>query len=153
MIDGTPKVVFHAVDFPNDFVKMPASMLEIPLALDPAAADLRRENRPEAVPPKPNRLMGDVDASLVQQILDIPQRKRIADLHHHREADNFGAGLEVAEDAGITHAARLAALPANDKPIFLLQSLGQGSRVAKNRRPRHANKGRAVSPSGKPTFL
>jgi hypothetical protein len=46
---------------------------EIPHRLDPAATDLRRENRPEPVPPESHRLMRDVDAALVEQVLDVPQ--------------------------------------------------------------------------------
>ena len=52
--------------------------------------DLRGEHRTEPVPPEPHRLVTDVDAALEQQILDLPQRQRIADVHHHREADYLG---------------------------------------------------------------
>jgi hypothetical protein len=31
--------------------------------------------------------MADVDAALMQKILDLAQRQRIADLHHHRQAN------------------------------------------------------------------
>jgi len=35
--------------------------------------------------------------AFVQQVLDVPQRKREPDIHHHCRADDFGARLEVAE--------------------------------------------------------
>ena len=51
------------------------------------------------------RLMADVDTALEQQILDLSQRQWVADIHHHREADDFGRTVEVAE--GISHLAKL----------------------------------------------
>jgi hypothetical protein len=95
-------------------------MPEVPHRLDPAAPDLGRENRPEPIPPEPHRLMRDVDPPLVQKVLNVPQRKRVADIHHDRQADDLGRGLEVAENARVAHAARLAALPISRKPIFYL---------------------------------
>lgn len=38
-----------------------------------------------------------VDATLVEQIINVPQRPREPDVHHDRKADDLGAGLEVAE--------------------------------------------------------
>jgi hypothetical protein len=33
--------------------------------------------------------MADVDAALMQEILDIPKRKRKSNAHHHRQADDL----------------------------------------------------------------
>ena len=41
--------------------------------------------------------MLDIDAALVEQILDVPQRARKADVHHHRKADDLGRSLEIFE--------------------------------------------------------
>ena len=38
----------------------------------------------------PNRLMADIDAALEQQVPALPQRERIVDVHHYREADYPG---------------------------------------------------------------
>ena len=35
-------------------------------------------------------LMADVDATLGQQVLDLPQRQREANIHHHSEPDDLG---------------------------------------------------------------
>jgi hypothetical protein len=43
--------------------------------------------------------MRDVDATLMQQILDITEPKRVAHIHHHREADNLGRGFEISKRA------------------------------------------------------
>jgi hypothetical protein len=57
--------------------------------VEPAPTSLRRKHRTEPIPPEPHRLMADVDAAFEQQILDLAQRKRIADLQHHRQANDL----------------------------------------------------------------
>jgi hypothetical protein len=66
-------------------------------------ADLGREHRAEAVPPEPNRLVTNLDPTLVQQVFDIAERQREPDVHHHGQADDFGGGLEVAKRAQFAH--------------------------------------------------
>ena len=78
-------------------------------------ADLRGEHRTEAVPPEPHRLVADIDPAFEQQIFNLPQRERIADVHHHREADHLGRAVEAAE--GIAHRRRLWIAPSRLKPI------------------------------------
>jgi hypothetical protein len=62
----------------------------------------------------------DVDAALMQQVFDIPQRQWIPDNHHHRQADDLRRRLEVAKNAGVAHLVRLAALTVSDRPVFPL---------------------------------
>ncbi|WP_233342237.1 hypothetical protein [Maricaulis salignorans] len=45
--------------------------------------------------------MRDIDPALVEQILDVSQRERKPDIHHHRKADDLGRSLEIFE--WITH--------------------------------------------------
>ena len=78
-------------------------------------SDLAGEHRTEPVPPEPNRLVADIDPPLEQEILDPSQRKRIADVHHHREADHLGPTVEVME--GILHPRRLRNASPRLKPI------------------------------------
>ena len=47
--------------------------------------------------------MTDVDAALVQQILDIAERQREPDVHHYRQADDLRARLEIAEGGAFGH--------------------------------------------------
>jgi len=68
-------------------------------------SDLRGEHRAEPVPPETHGFVADVDAALEQQILYLSQRKRIPDVHHHREADYLGRTVEITE--GILHRRRL----------------------------------------------
>jgi hypothetical protein len=74
---------------------------------------------PEPVPSEPHRLMRNVDAALVEQVLHVPERQWIPDNHHHREADDLGARFEIPKNAGAAHPVRLAALPFSGKPILL----------------------------------
>ena len=43
-----------------------------------------------ALAPQPHRLVADVDAALCEQVLDVPQRQRETDVHHHHQADHLG---------------------------------------------------------------
>ena len=52
--------------------------------------------------------MANVYAPFEQNIFDLTQRKRIADIRHHREAHYFGRAVEITE--GIFHYPRLGDL-------------------------------------------
>ena len=47
--------------------------------------------------------MADVDATFMQQILNVAERKWKSNIHHHRQADDFWAGLEVPKWGAICH--------------------------------------------------
>ncbi len=51
--------------------------------------------------------MAHVDASLVQQIFDIPKRERETDVQHHRKADDLGAGFEILERDRFGHSKKV----------------------------------------------
>ena len=67
-------------------VQVPAPV-GIPTVMNPSFSDLGRKHRAEPVPPEPYRLVADIDAAVEKKILDLAQRKRIPDVHHHRQAD------------------------------------------------------------------
>ena len=119
VINGAPEAMLKPVDLDENFVEVPPPVTEMTHCLNPAASDLGRKNCPEPDPPEPHRFMRDIDSALVQQVLDIPKRERIADVHYHRQADDLGRSLEVAKNAGIAHPVRLAARPVTGNPIFL----------------------------------
>jgi hypothetical protein len=62
----------------------------------------------------------DLDRAFVQQVLDVPQRERITDVHH-RQADDLGLRLEDAEDAGGAHPRKDVGSRFANKPVFLNQ--------------------------------
>ena len=45
------------------------------------------EQRPEPLPPVPHGLVADVDPALGQQIVDVTQAQRKADVRHHHQTD------------------------------------------------------------------
>ena len=59
--------------------------------------DLSREHQTEPAPPETHGLMAHIDATLEQQIFDLSQRQRKADVYHHREPDHFGRAVEITE--------------------------------------------------------
>jgi hypothetical protein len=63
--------------------------------------------------------MGDVDPALVQQVLDVPQRQWVSDVHYHRQADDLGRRLEVAKDVRVAHAWEAIGRYSERKPILL----------------------------------
>jgi hypothetical protein len=97
MVDGTPEVISLPTDLHEDFVQMPLPLRRLSHSFGSACADLVREVSTEAVYPMPDRFVADIDPALMKQVLDVPQRQREADIHHHRELDNLWRRLEVAE--------------------------------------------------------
>ena len=98
-----------------------AAMLLPPVARlhsrNPTFPDFRGEHRPEPVPPEPHRFMADVDAPFMQQILHIAERQWKTDVHHHRQPNDLGRGLEVAQRAAFYNALTLCGRPARLKPF------------------------------------
>jgi hypothetical protein len=68
LIDGAPKIMLHTQD-PDEH------LIEVPLISGSWSTTSQTigEIRPEFLPPAPYRLVGDVDATLSQDQLNIPQ--------------------------------------------------------------------------------
>ena len=81
--------------------------------------DICGEQRPESVPPEPHRLVTDVDAALVQQVLDVAKRQREPNGHHHRQADDLRTGLEKAKRRALGHDRKLRGRPARSSWFLL----------------------------------
>lgn len=96
MIDSPPEVMTLTVNFYKHLVQVPPPAAEFH-PLDPPLSDLRSEHRTEPDLPEPDGFMANVDAALMQQIFDLPQREREAHVHHHRKADYLGQRDEVLE--------------------------------------------------------
>ena len=75
------------------------------------------EHRAEAVPPKSDRLMADIDPSLVQQILDISKGKWKPHIDHHHKADDLRRGSKIPKRATSCHPSNEGGRPARLKPI------------------------------------
>jgi len=60
--------------------------------------------------------MADIDTSFMKPVLNLPQRRRKSDIHHHREADNLRRAIEITE--GMAHRRRLRNLARRLKPVY-----------------------------------
>src|SRR5208337_4637856 len=97
VIDSPPEIAELAVDLHKDLIQMPAPLGEPAHVRYPPLSDLGGEHRAKPVPPKPDGLMADVDPPLGQEILDVPQRQRVPDVHHHDQTDHFWRAVEISE--------------------------------------------------------
>ncbi len=75
VINGTPKVVSLTIHLHKNLVHVPLPFRECPQLLNTLSSDLGGKHRAEPVPPVADGFVADVDASLVQQVFDIPQGK------------------------------------------------------------------------------
>src|SRR5208337_110736 len=96
----------RAVTMPHErLVQMPTPLRIAAHVRYPLLSDLCSKHRAEPVPPKPDRLMADVDPALGQEILDVAQRKRVLHVHHHDQTDHFWRAVEISER--VTHGLKL----------------------------------------------
>jgi hypothetical protein len=86
---------------------------------DPAFPDLFREHRAKPVPSESDSFVADVDTALVEQILDVPQRKREPHIEHHCKADDLRARFEVLERGALCHPKTLAGARSQPQGKFL----------------------------------
>ena len=89
VVNRAPQIAGLPVDPYEHLIKVPAPV-RIPMMINPALADLGGKQRTEPVPPVPHGLVADIDATLGQQVLNLPQRQREPNIHHHSEPDDFG---------------------------------------------------------------
>ena len=82
------------------------------------------EHGAEPVPPEPQRLVADVDATFEQEVFDISQRQGKPHIHHHDQADDRGRRVEIAERtgwfSGAGHALLLMVSRGERQPVHLL---------------------------------
>jgi hypothetical protein len=64
-----------AVDLHKNLVQVPAPVRVCTLLLDTFRADFSGKNRAKSISPAPQSFVADVDPALVQQVLDIAERK------------------------------------------------------------------------------
>ncbi len=83
VLDSAPKIVPFAVDLLENLIKvsLPAAR---PHVFKTSLASFGSEQSAKPVPPEPHRFVADIDATFMQQILYVAQRRREPDVHHHR---------------------------------------------------------------------
>jgi len=73
MINCTPEIVRLPVDTNENLIQVPASIRKR-MTMNPALSDFGCKLWTESIPPESYRLVTDVDPTLKQQVLDLPQR-------------------------------------------------------------------------------
>lgn len=109
MVDRTPQIVRLAIDLYEDLIEVPSPLRILSMPLNALLSDLRGKHWTKTVPPGTHRLVADIDPSFMKQVLDLPQRQRKADIHHHGQADNRRRCLELSER--ISHPRTLRDVP------------------------------------------
>ena len=97
VLDGSPQIMGDAFCLHGNFVQMPLPRIPSSRHISAPHSDPSGEHRTEPVPPVPHGFVAQIDASLVGQILDVPQRQRKPDIHHHRQADRLGRRVKNSE--------------------------------------------------------
>ena len=111
LVDGAPEIDHLAVQLHVHLVQVPPPVAEPTHPVDALPPDVASEHRPKAVPPQPYRFMTDVDPTLEQQVLDVPQRQREAHVHQHHQPDHLRRRVEVAKRTGWLAKTRHALVP------------------------------------------
>lgn len=126
MIHSTPEVMRVTVNLNENLVQVPLPIGMGAHLLDTFSADLGSEQRAKSITPKPNRFVTDIDPSLMQKVFDVSLGKREADVHHHRQANDVGAGFEVPKWRVYCHQAKLRSRPAPHKSVSSYTALLAG---------------------------
>ena len=77
----------------------------------------RRTTRGGHLRASPYPFVADIDATFMQQILDVAKGKWKPNVHHYRSADDLGGRLEVAKRGAFCHGRTLNSRPARLKPV------------------------------------
>jgi hypothetical protein len=117
MIHGPPKGMRLAADLHENLVQVPSPIRVRTHLLDTFTTNFCGEHWAKSIPPIPHRFVADVDAALVQQVLDIAERKGKANLHHDRQADDLRVAVKALERVCFRHEQRLRNHPARLKQI------------------------------------
>ena len=112
VIHSPPEVVRLAVYLREYLIQMPLPVCPRPHSINPSAANFSGKQRAKFILPVPHSFVADVDAALVQQVLDIAKRKRQPNLQHHCQPNDLRARLEATDGAAFCHRATLITRPA-----------------------------------------
>ncbi len=97
LINSTPKIVPLAIHLHKNLIHVPLPFEVCSHLPNTLSSDFSSKYRAKPVPPISDSFVPHVDASLVQQVFDIPKRKRETDVWHHCKADDLGTGFEILE--------------------------------------------------------
>jgi hypothetical protein len=78
-----------AIDLYENLIQMPLLLGELTEMAGSLSPNLASKQSPKPVNPEPNAFVANVYTTFMKYVLNISQRKREADIHHHCELDNF----------------------------------------------------------------
>jgi hypothetical protein len=81
----------------EDFVQVPLPLRAPVHRIGPLLPDLVSEVSPEPIHPEADTFVTDIDPAFVEKVLDIAQRQRESDIHHHAKLDDLRRGFKVAK--------------------------------------------------------
>ena len=90
VVDSPPKIVPLSSYLHEDLVQVPLPLRTSAHRFRSAFPDFVGELGAEPIDPETDAFVADVNAALVEQVLDIPQRERKPDIHQHGELDDLG---------------------------------------------------------------
>jgi hypothetical protein len=97
VIYSAPEIAELPVDLHEQLIQKPPPLgIAVHVRCRPLS-DLGSKHRTKPVPPKPDRLMADVDPALGPEILDVARRERESHVHHHDQTDHFWRAVEKSE--------------------------------------------------------
>ena len=121
VIKRPPKGMRLAVDLYENLVQVPSTIRVRTHLLDTFTADFCGGHWAKSILPVPHRFVADVDAALVQQVLDIAERKGKANVHHDRQADDLWPAVKALERVCFRHKQRLqTTLPASSRFVLTM---------------------------------
>ena len=78
-----PKIMCLAINLHKHLVQMPLPIRIRTHLANSLTTDLGGEHRSKSVPPKSYSFVADIDPTLVEQVLHIPERQWEANVQHH----------------------------------------------------------------------
>jgi len=103
VIHSPPRIMRLAVDLHEHLIKMPLPACPRPPSINPSAPNLSGKQWAKSVSPKADRLMAGLDATLVQQVLNTPTRKRKSTYIKTASRMKLGRFLKIAKWAAFCH--------------------------------------------------
>ena len=97
MIYRMPKIVPFTLDLHENLIKVPLPIRMTACLLSSFLRNLWCKHWPEAIPPKPDCFMANVDAPFMQKVLHMTERKRETNLYHYCKLDDFRASFKLAK--------------------------------------------------------
>jgi hypothetical protein len=97
VVDSAPKIVALSSNLDEDLIQVPLPLWAASYRFRPMFPDLVREVSAEPINPEADTFVTDIDPAFVEKVLDIAQRQRESDIHHHAKLDDLRRGFKVAK--------------------------------------------------------